>query len=166
MRVVNLKSGYLWGHLWLGEIPECVHSFSNKDNITTYPVTRIIESRTEKVVSSVENARTAALQLVWVTGGRGYWAFLGATLQPHTNSSCMVRVGVSADDSGLTPALAEAVNAQAIKSITERNLPLSGTLSFEHAINHPIDLTQNYLGWLQIAWFNFLILAPIHLLMK
>ncbi len=107
--------------------------------MTEYPVADMIESRIEKVAAGGNTPRTAALQIMWATGGRGYWAFLGVTFQSHTNSSCLVRVGVSANDLGLNSQLAQAVNMQAVKSITERQSSLNGIVCFERAVSHPID---------------------------
>lgn len=141
MRIVHFR----FGHLWLGEIPANVHFYSN-DTVTKYPVAHMIESHIQKIADRADEPRTAALQIMWATGGRGHWAFLGATFQPHRNSSCVVRVAMSADDSGLISQLAQAVNNQAIKSITERQSSLAGIVSFERAVRHPIDSDPKLFG--------------------
>jgi len=124
--------------VWLGEIPNSIH-FLNQDVTTKYPIIQMIETQIENVSGDIDSARSAALKIFWATGGQGHWAFLGVTFQPQTSSACVVRVGISADETGLIPQLAQAVNAQAIRSITQRKSPLTGILCFERAINHPID---------------------------
>src|SRR5258708_594653 len=112
MRKIHFKRGVVW----LGEIPNAIH-FLNQDVTTKYPVIQMIETQIETVSGDIDRGRSAALKIFWATGGQGHWAFLGATFQPQMSSVCVVRVGVSADDTGLIPQLAQAVNAQAIKSI-------------------------------------------------
>jgi hypothetical protein len=106
----------------------------------------MIERHIGNIAGGTDSPRSAALNSMWATGGQGHWAFLGASFEPQPKAACVVRVGVAADEPGLTLRLAQAVNAQAITALAERKRPLSGILSLERAVSHPLDSDPKRFG--------------------